>query len=239
MTSGGRRPGGDSLVDTALLFLRLGTTAFGGPAAHIAVMEDEVVRRRAWLTRDEFLDYLGATNFIPGPNSTELAIHIGMARHGWPGLLLAGSCFILPSAIIVGLCAWAYVRYGALPQVAGLFHGITPVVIAIIVLALWSLGRSAVKSAGLGVLGLVALGALMAGAHELVVLFAAGLLALVSAGVGRGRRGLPVVAPFRRSGRRRQSRRRRALGQPFRSRSGPCSRSSRASARCCSAAGTC
>ena len=193
MTSGGPRPGGDSLVDTALLFLRLGTTAFGGPAAHIALMEDEVVRRRAWLTRAEFLDYLGATNFIPGPNSTELAIHIGMARHGWPGLLLAGSCFILPSAIIVGLCAWAYVRYGSLPQVAGLFHGITPVVIAIIVLALWSLGRSAVKSAGLGVLGLVALGALTAGAHELVVLFAAGLTALVSAGVGRGPRGLPVV----------------------------------------------
>ena len=194
MTSGGYRPGGDSLVDTALLFLRLGTTAFGGPAAHIAVMEDEVVRRRAWLTRAEFLDYLGATNFIPGPNSTELAIHIGMARHGWPGLLLAGSCFILPSAVIVGLCAWAYVRYGTLPQVAGLFHGITPVVIAIVVLALWSLGRSAVKSARLGVLGLVALGALIAGAHELLVLFAAGLLALVSAGVGRGRRGLPVVA---------------------------------------------
>ena len=193
MTSGGTRPGGDSLVDMALLFLRLGTTAFGGPAAHIALMENEVVRRRAWLTRAEFLDYLGATNFIPGPNSTELAIHIGMARHGWPGLLLAGGCFILPSAIIVGVCAWAYVRYGSLPQVAGLFHGITPVVIAIIALALWSLGRSAVKSAGLGVLGLVALGALTAGAHELVVLFAAGLTALVSARVGRGPRGLPVV----------------------------------------------
>jgi chromate transporter len=182
------------MVETALLFLRLGTTAFGGPAAHIALMEDEVVRRRAWLTRAEFLDYLGATNLIPGPNSTELAIHIGMARHGWPGLLLAGSCFILPSAIIVGLCAWAYVRYGSLPQVAGLFHGITPVVIAIIVLALWSLGRSAVKSAGLGVLGLLALAALMAGAHELVVLFAAGLTPLVSGSMGRRRQGLPVVA---------------------------------------------
>jgi len=98
------------MVETALLFLRLGTTAFGGPAAHIALMEDEVVRRRAWLTRAEFLDYLGATNLIPGPNSTELAIHIGMARHGWPGLLLAGSCFILPSTLLVGICAWAYVR---------------------------------------------------------------------------------------------------------------------------------
>jgi chromate transporter len=157
-------------------------------------MEDEVVRRRAWLTRAEFLDYLGATNLIPGPNSTELAIHIGMARHGWPGLLLAGSCFILPSTLLVGLCAWAYVRYGTLPQVAGLFHGITPVVIAIIVLALWSLGRSAVKSAGLGVLGLLALGAIIAGAHELAVLFASGLVALVAAGAGRRRQGLSVVA---------------------------------------------
>ncbi len=152
------------------------------------------MRRRAWLTREEFLDYLGATNFIPGPNSTELAIHIGMARHGWPGLLLAGSCFILPSAVIVGLLAWAYVRYGTLPQVAGLFHGITPVVVAIIARALWSLGRSAVKSAGLGVLGLAALGALMAGAHELVVLLAAGLIALLSAGVSRWWRGPLAVA---------------------------------------------
>jgi chromate transporter len=181
-----------SLVETGLLFLRLGTTAFGGPAAHIALMEDEVVRRRAWLTRDEFLDYLGATNLIPGPNSTELAIHIGMARHGWLGLLVAGGCFILPSAVIVGLIAWAYVRYGTLPQVAGLFHGISPVVIAIIVLALWSLGRSAVKSVGLAVLGLSALGALLAGVHELVVLLAAGLVSLLSGGVGSSRRG-PVV----------------------------------------------
>ena len=102
-------PGAPSLVETALLFLRLGTTAFGGPAAHIAFMEDEVVRRRRWLSREQFLDYLGATNLIPGPNSTELAIHIGMARHGWPGLLVAGGCFILPSAAIVGVIAWIVV----------------------------------------------------------------------------------------------------------------------------------
>src|SRR3981189_1661185 len=98
------------LRQLAWLFLKLGTIAFGGPAAHIAMMEDEVVRRRRWLTREEFLDYLGATNLIPGPNSTELAIHIGRARAGWPGLLVAGACFILPAALIVTAIAWAYVR---------------------------------------------------------------------------------------------------------------------------------
>jgi chromate transporter len=176
------------LLDMALLFLRLGTTAFGGPAAHIALMEDEVVRRRRWLSREQFLDYLGATNLIPGPNSTELAIHIGQARHGWPGLLVSGLCFILPSALIVGTIAWAYVQYGARPQVAGLLAGIAPVVIAIVVSALWQLGRTAVKSAFLAMLGLAALLALLAGAHEMVVLFAAGLASGVSAGAVAWRR---------------------------------------------------
>ena len=163
-----------SLLATARLFLRLGTTAFGGPAAHIAIMEDEIVRRRRWMSREQFLDYLGATNLIPGPNSTELAIHVGMARHGWPGLLVAGLCFILPSAIIVGLIAWAYVRYGSLPDVAGILRGITPVVIAIVASALWHLGRTAVKSAALAMLGVGAFVALLAGVHELVVLLATG-----------------------------------------------------------------
>jgi chromate transporter len=173
-------PDPPSLLDTAALFLRLGTTAFGGPAAHIAMMEDEVVRRRRWLSREQFLDYLGAANLIPGPNSTELAIHIGMARHGWPGLFIAGTCFILPSSLIVGLIAWAYVRYGALPQVAGVLRGITPVVIAIVVSALWQLGRTAVKSVGLAMLGLSALAALLAGVHELVVLLVAGVISAFS-----------------------------------------------------------
>jgi chromate transporter len=176
-----------------LLFLRLGTTAFGGPAAHIAVMEDEVVRRRRWLTREQFLDYVGATNLIPGPNSTELAIHIGMARHGWPGLLVAGCCFILPAALMVGLIAWAYVRYGALPQVASVFHGITPVVIAIIASALWQLGRTAVKSAGLALLGVGALVALLTGVHELVVLLVAGVVSALSAGAIPWRRRMAVL----------------------------------------------
>src|SRR4051812_10294279 len=106
---------GARLIELARLFLRLGTTAFGGPAGHIAMMDDEVVRRRGWLSRDEFLDYLGATNLIPGPNSTELAIHVGHARAGLPGLIVAGASFIVPAAVISAVTAWAYVRWGALP----------------------------------------------------------------------------------------------------------------------------
>src|SRR5687768_11368500 len=116
--SGEAARGGD-IGALAALFLRLGATAFGGPAAHIAMMEDEVVRRRQWLTRDEFLDLLGATNLIPGPNSTELAIHIGYRRGGWPGLVVAGFCFILPAFCIVLAIAWAYVAYGNLPALDG------------------------------------------------------------------------------------------------------------------------
>jgi chromate transporter len=122
--------------ELALLFLKLGTIAFGGPAAHIAMMEDEVVRRRGWLTRAEFLDLLGATNLIPGPNSTELAIHIGHRRAGWPGLLVAGAAFILPAMLIVMVVGWAYHRYGALPETRGLLYGVKPVVIDIVVQAL-------------------------------------------------------------------------------------------------------
>ena len=156
------------------MFLRLGTTAFGGPAAHIAMMEDEVVRRRGWLTRDQFLDYLGATNLIPGPNSTELAIHVGHARAGWPGLIVAGMSFIVPATLITGAVAWGYVRYGALPEVAGILYGVKPVVIAIVAQAVWRLGRSAVKTPGLAVLAGAAAAAVAAGVHELVVLVAAG-----------------------------------------------------------------
>jgi chromate transporter len=186
-------PDPPALLDTARLFLRLGTTAFGGPAAHIAIMEDEIVGRRRWLSREQFLDYLGATNLIPGPNSTELAIHVGMARHGWPGLLVAGVCFILPSAVIVGLIAWAYVRYGSLPDVAGVLRGITPVVIAIVISALWQLGRTAVKSVTLAMLGLGAFVALLAGVHELAVLLAAGVVSAAFAGAGSWRRRMSAL----------------------------------------------
>ena len=162
------------LRELATLFLKLGTIAFGGPAAHIALMEDEVVRHRQWLTRAEFLDYLGATNLIPGPNSTELAIHIGHARAGWPGLLVAGSCFILPASLIVTAIAWAYVRFGTLPAAAGILYGVKPVVIAVVLQALVGLGRTAVKSRLLGAVGLVAVLTTALGANELVVLFGAG-----------------------------------------------------------------
>src|SRR5574340_404691 len=134
-----------ALREVFLLFLKLGFTAFGGPAAHIGIMHNEVVVRRKWLTDEEFLDLLGATNLIPGPNSTEMAIHIGFVRAGWPGLILGGLAFILPAmGMVLGL-AWAYVRYGPTPQAGWLLYGIKPVVIAIILQALWNLGRKAVK----------------------------------------------------------------------------------------------
>lgn len=164
------------LGELARLFLKLGTTAFGGPAAHIAMMEDEVVRRRAWLTHAEFLDLLGATNLIPGPNSTELAIHIGHRRAGWPGLLVAGVCFILPAALMVSLIAWAYVQFGRLPEAGGLLYGVKPVIIAIVLQALWRLGRTAVKTKLLAVVGLAAAILNFCGANELIVLFGAGAL---------------------------------------------------------------
>ena len=160
----------------AWLFLRLGATAFGGPAAHIAMMEDEVVRRRQWLTHEELLDLIAACNLIPGPNSTELAIHIGHRKARWPGLLVAGACFILPAALIVGAIAWAYVQWGALPEVGAVLYGVKPVIIAIVAQAIGRLGRTAVKSWALGAIAVVAIAATVAGVNELVVLLGAGLL---------------------------------------------------------------
>jgi len=139
-------------------------------------MEDEVVRRRGWLTHDEFLDLLGATNLIPGPNSTELAIHIGHRQAGWPGLLVAGVSFILPAVLIVAAFAWAYVRYGSLPQVAGVLYGVKPVIIAVVLQALWSLSRTAIKTKLLALIALAAVVLSFLGVHELLVLFGAGLI---------------------------------------------------------------
>src|ERR1700726_2571199 len=144
-----------SLKELALFFLRLGITAFGGPAAHIAIMEDELVRRRKWLTREKFLDLLGASSLIPGPSSSELAIHIGYLRAGWRGLLVAGACFILPAAILVASTAWAYVPFGHLPAVAALLYGVKPIVVAVILQALWGLGPTAVKPHLLAVAGAI------------------------------------------------------------------------------------
>jgi chromate transporter len=182
-----------ALRELAALFLRLGATAFGGPAAHIAMMEDEVVRRRGWLTREELLDLLGATNLIPGPNSTELAIHVGHRRAGFPGLLVAGAAFILPAAAVVSAIAWAYARFGRLPAVAGVLVGVKPVVLAVVVQALVGFARTAVKGPLLAGLGIASAVAAALGANELGVLAAAGALAIAAAAASR--RGASGVAP--------------------------------------------
>jgi chromate transporter len=163
-----------SLRDLALFFLRLGTTAFGGPAAHIAMMEDELVRRRQWLSRERFLDLLGASNLIPGPSSSELAIHIGYLLAGWAGLLVAGTCFILPAAIMVAALAWAYVHFGKLPEVSAILYGVKPVVIAVILQALWGLGQTAIKTTFLGVVSVISVLLAFLGLHPLLVLLLAG-----------------------------------------------------------------
>ena len=167
------------LSEIAQLFLRLGATAFGGPAAHIAMMEDEVVRRRRWLSRDEFLDLIGATNLIPGPNSTEMAIHIGHRRAGWKGLLVAGVCFIMPAMFIVGVLSWAYVRFGRLPQAEGLLYGVKPVVLAIVLQAIWRLGRSALKTKPLMIAGAASAALSFLGVNELAILFGMGMVMAV------------------------------------------------------------
>jgi chromate transporter len=167
----------DSLSRLALLFLRLGTLAFGGPAAHVAMMHEEVVNRRRWISREDFLDLLGATNLIPGPNSTEMAIHLGHRRAGWPGLVAAGCCFILPAAVLVTACAWAYVRYGSLPQCAALLYGVKPVIIAIVLRALWELGRTAIKTQSLAAICVAGVTLNFAGVNELAILLLAGLAA--------------------------------------------------------------
>ena len=170
-----------TLRNVAAYFLKLGTIAFGGPAAHIAMMEEETVRRRHWLSREKFLDLMGAANLIPGPSSTELAIYIGYVQAGWKGLLLAGVCFILPAAFLVTALAWAYVQYGSLPQIVGLMYGVKPVIIAIILQALWNLGRSAVKTKYLAIVGFGALLLSILGINPLFVILGIGSVT----GIGR------------------------------------------------------
>jgi chromate transporter len=142
--------------EVALLFLKLGFTAFGGPAAHIALMEDEVVKRRKWIERQHFLDLVAAVNFIPGPNSTELAIHLGYLRAGWKGLIVAGVCFIVPAMLIILPIGWLYVHYSTLPNVAGPLMGIRACMIAIIVAAMWRFGRTGIKDGFTAALGIAA-----------------------------------------------------------------------------------
>jgi chromate transporter len=177
--------------------LKLGTIGFGGPAAHIALMEEEVVARRGWLTREHYLDLVGATNLIPGPNSTEMAIHVGYVRAGWPGLLVAGAAFILPAVLITSAAAWAYVEYGSLPQVSPLLYGIKPVVVAVILGAVWRLGRSAVKGWRLLIIGLAVVAAVLLGVNEIVALLLGGVLGMfwlrLAAGGATGSGGMAAL----------------------------------------------
>jgi chromate transporter len=163
------------LKELAIVFLKLGTIAFGGPAAHIAMMDEEVVQRRGWLSREKLLDLLGVTSLIPGPNSTELAIHIGYERAGLAGLLVAGSCFILPALVIVWTLAIVYVQFQTLPQLDWLLYGIKPVIIAIIIQATWKLGRSAIKDLPTAIAGIAVIVAFFLKLDELLLLLLAGL----------------------------------------------------------------
>jgi chromate transporter len=176
---GGRPASRTPLAELAALFFRLGTTAFGGPAAHIAMMRDEVVHRRGWLTDERFLDLLGATNLIPGPNSTEMAIHIGSARRRWAGLLVAGVSFIVPAMLMTGALAWAYVRFGRLPETAWLLWGVKPVILAVVGQAIWKLTPTAARTWTLRGLAIAALVASVWGVNELAILLGAGVIAVL------------------------------------------------------------
>lgn len=174
------------LGELAKLFLKLGAIGFGGPAAHIAMMEDEVVKKRQWLTREHFLDLIGATNLIPGPNSTEMAIHVGYIYKGLPGLVVSGICFILPAVSITAILAWVYVSFGTLPQVAPLLYGIKPAVLAIILGALWRLGKKAVKNWKLLIIALGVAISLLLGLNQVVALLLGGVLGMIGLRLAAG-----------------------------------------------------
>lgn len=166
------------IKEIAKLFLKLGFIGFGGPAAHIAMMQQEVVVKRKWMSEQHFLDLLGATNLIPGPNSTEMAIHIGYDKGGWKGLIFAGLCFILPAVFITGIFAWLYQQYGQLPEVQPFIYGIKPAIIAIIIGAVFPLAKKSVKSTFLAVVGILVLVLSLFGISEIYLMFGAGLLAM-------------------------------------------------------------
>lgn len=176
------------LTEVALLFLKLGLTAFGGPAAHIAMMHDEVVQRRNWLNDQQFLDLVGATNLIPGPNSTEMAIHIGFLRAGWLGLIVAGVCFILPAMLIVMALAWVYVSFGSSPAAGWLLYGVKPVMIAVVAKALWDLGRKALKGLLTAVVGLGVFVLYFWQINEIVLLIMGGVIVMIGMNLRRFRR---------------------------------------------------
>ncbi|HBZ01945.1 MAG TPA: chromate transporter [candidate division Zixibacteria bacterium] len=168
------------LGELAKLFLRLGATAFGGPAAHIGMMHDEVVKRRKWMSDEQFLDLIGATNLIPGPNSTEMAMHIGFLKAGWRGLLIGGLSFMMPAVLIVLLFAWAYVRFGSTPQASWLLYGVKPIVIAIIIQALWNLGKKAINSRLLAAVGIGVISLYFLGINEIALLLFGGIAVMLA-----------------------------------------------------------
>ncbi|MEW7289900.1 chromate efflux transporter [Aquimarina sp. 2304DJ70-9] len=169
----------NKLIEVATVFFRLGCIAFGGPAAHIAMMEDEIVQKRKWMNRQHFLDLIGATNLIPGPNSTEMVMHCGHERAGVPGLFVAGVCFVFPAVVITGILAWFYTSYGQLPEVTPFIFGIKPAVLAIIASAIMKLGKKALKSWEIGVIGVLVLITSLLGINEITALLSGGLLGTV------------------------------------------------------------
>ncbi|GAB4468321.1 MAG: chromate efflux transporter [Elainellaceae cyanobacterium] len=181
------------LGELAGVFLKLGAIAFGGPAAHIAMMDDEIVTRRRWLSREKLLDFLGITNLIPGPNSTELAIYLGYDRAGWRGLVLAGTCFILPAMLIVWALAAVYVRYQAIPQVEWLLYGVKAVVIAIIVQALWKLGQKALKDWPTWIVAIAVIALFATGLNEIALLLLGGVAVMLIKNLGRREPGAPLL----------------------------------------------
>lgn len=186
----------NDLKEIAKLFFKLGSIAFGGPAAHIAMMEDEVVKKRKWMTQEHFLDLMGATNLIPGPNSTEMTMHCGHEKAGWKGLIVAGFCFIFPAVVITSIFAWLYQEYGQLPKVEPFIYGIKPAVIAIIVMAAYRLGKKAIKNTQLAIIGAIALGACLLGINEIVTLVGCGLLGLSIYFVKQNTTNLPSIMPL-------------------------------------------
>jgi chromate transporter len=182
-----------SLAEIALVFLKLGTIAFGGPAAHLAMMEEEFVRRRRWITHAQFLDRLATANLIPGPSSTEVAIFVGQLKRGWRGLIVAGCCFIIPAAIIVSVIAWAYVRFGSLPKVEGVLSAIKPAVVAIVIQALGKLGRTGVRTTLLAVIAVLAAVLSLLGVSPGLVLVFAGLVSAAALAMKNRSMGAGVV----------------------------------------------
>lgn len=189
-----------ALLEVFLSFLRLGFTAFGGPAAHISMFRQEFVKNRKWLSDEQFLDLLGATNLIPGPNSTEMAIHIGFLRAGWPGLLLSGFAFTLPAVLIVLVLSWVYVHYGTTPQATWLLYGIKPVMIAIIAQALWELGRKVLRNKIVIIIGVGVIGLYFWGLNEVLLIFLGGLILMLFQNWNRikelNKKNIPLVIPF-------------------------------------------